>query len=60
MAEGERDKIIQSPNPMPSSVKLVDEMEQDHEPEAMEEPEKVPFLSESPLTDCVYLHKQYS
>ena len=48
LAEGERDKIIQSPNPAPSSVKLVDEMEQDHEPKAMEEPEKVPFLSESP------------
>ena len=51
LAEGERDKIIQSPNPIPLSVKLVYEMEQDHKPEAMEEPEKVPFPSESPMTE---------
>ena len=51
LAEGERDKIIQSPNPAPLSVKLVDELELDHKPEATEEPEKVPFLSESPTTE---------
>ena len=51
LAEGERDKIIQSPNLAPLSVKLVDELELDHKPEAMEKPEKVLFLSESSMTE---------
>ena len=48
LAEGERDKVIQSPKPSPSSEKSNNQIEPENEPEVGEEPEKVPFLSENP------------
>ena len=51
LAEGERDKVIQSPKPSPSSDKLDNRTELENEPEVEEEPEKVPFPSENPPSD---------
>ena len=48
LAEGERDKVIQSPKLSPSSEKSNNQTEPENEPEVGEEPEKVPFLSENP------------
>ena len=52
LAEGERDKVIQSPKPSPSSDKPNNQTEPENKPEVGEEPEKVPFPSEnSPSED---------
>ena len=48
LAEGERDKVIQSPKPSPLSEKSNNQTEPENKPEVGEEPEKVPFLSENP------------
>ena len=48
LAEGERDKVIQSPKLSPSSEKSNNQTEPENEPEVGEEPEKVPFLLENP------------
>ena len=53
LAEGERDKVIQSPKPSPSSEKPDNQTEPENEPEPKvgEEPEKVPFPSENPTSE---------
>ena len=51
LAEGERDKVIQSPKPSPSSEKPDNQTEPENEPKVGEEPEKVPFLSENPTSE---------
>ena len=53
LAEGERDKVIQSPKPSPSSEKPDNQTEPVNEPkpEVGEEPEKVPFPSENPISE---------
>ena len=48
LAEGERDKVIQSPKLSPLSEKSDNQIEPENKPEVGEEPEKVPFLSENP------------
>ena len=48
LAEGERDKVIQSPKPSPLSEKSDNQTEPENKPEVGEEPEKVPFPSENP------------
>ena len=49
LAEGERDKVIQSSKPSPSSEKPDNQSKP--EPEVGEEPEKVPFPSENPISE---------
>ena len=51
LAEGEKDKVIQSPKLTPSSDKLDNQTEPENEPDVEEELEKVLFPSESPLTE---------
>ena len=53
LAEGERDKVIQSPKPSPLSEKPDNQTEPDNEPEPEvgEEPEKVPFPLENPISE---------
>ena len=53
LAEGERDKVIQSPKLSPSSEKPDNQTEPENEPEPKvgEEPEKVPFLAENPISE---------
>ena len=51
LAEGERDKVIQSPKPSPSSEKPDNQTEPENEHEVGEEPEKVPFLLENPTSE---------
>ena len=51
LAEGERDKVIQSPKPSPSSEKSDNQTEPENKPEVGEEPEKVPFPSENPPSE---------
>ena len=46
LAEGEREKILQSLTPAPLSAKSIDEKKEDNPPEAPEETDKVPFPSE--------------
>ena len=46
LAEGEREKILQSLTPAPSSAKSIDEKKEDKPPEAPEETDKVLFPSE--------------
>ena len=48
LAEGERDKVIQSPKLSPSSEKSDSQIEPENEHEVGEEPEKVPFPLENP------------
>ena len=48
LAEGERDKVIQSPKLSPLSEKSNNQTEPENEPEVGEEPEKVPFPLENP------------
>ena len=48
LAEGERDKVIQSPKLSPLSEKSDNQTEPENEPEVGEEPEKVPFPFENP------------
>ena len=51
LAEGKRDKVIQSPKPSPSSDKHHNQTEPENKPEVGEEPEKVPFPSENPPSE---------
>ena len=51
LAEGEKDKVIQSPKPTPSSDKPDNQTELKNKPEVKEEPEKVPFPSENPPSE---------
>ena len=51
LAKGEKDKVIQSPKPTPSSDKPDNQTELENEPEVKEEPEKVPFPSENPPSE---------
>ena len=51
LAEGERDKVIQSPKLSPSSDKPSNQTEPENEPEVEEGPEKVPFPLESPPSE---------
>ena len=51
LAEGERDKDIQSPKLSPASDKPDNQTEPVNKPEVEEEPEKVPFLLESPPSE---------
>ena len=51
LAEGEKDKVIQSLKPTRLSDKPDNQTELKNKPEVEEEPEMVPFPSENPLSE---------